>query len=478
MARKSLYDETQNMLVSSLIANGKDVDRVLEIISENDIEDPKLNLIFQAMIDISRKGENVSAISLAEVLESKGELKKIGGNIELYSMREYGFKVLKESTSEFLAKMAKELSVKSKIAKIVKDSVKAFDEDSGTTASDGLSDLQNKLTEQNNSLSDDSTVVNANEAAEDYFDVLEKREEISKENSSENYEGLQGIPSSLPKLNSLTTGWLPGELITVGARTGIGKSIFAVNCATAAAQAGKSVLFLSLEMDQEAIFDRIIASISGVTLDRLRQGELTDEEKENIKNCLEEQKKSMIKIDTNPKVTIDSIRAKAQQMAQSPTGLDFIIVDYLQLITPPGGRSRNANRQEIVAEISRNMKLLAKQLQVPIMVLVQLNRQGKDEVDAMPRIDDVRESGAIAQDSDIVILLHRESSFDGDPPPTKVILGKNRNGESDKIIVCESLLGNSRFREFRHSPSVERMTDEDFDTAESGFIDDIDVGDF
>src|SRR5690606_35400105 len=142
-------------------------------------------------------------------------------------------------------------------------------------------------------------------------------------------------------------------------------------------------------------------------------------------------------IDTDPKVTIDSIRARALRKAQSPEGLDFIIIDYLQLITPTG---RYSSRQEAVADLSRSTKLLAKQLQVPIMVLVQVNRENKDDENNVPRMSNIRESGAIAQDSDIVVLIHREESMDDSIPHTLILLEKNRNGEANKTIRCHSNL--------------------------------------
>lgn len=250
-------------------------------------------------------------------------------------------------------------------------------------------------------------------------------------------------------------------------------SVFAVNSAVAAAQAGKSVLFFTLEMSNAEIDDRIIASISGVSMSKLKNGNITEEENEKVKDALDQLRKMKITVDSDPKVTVDTIRARATRQAQSPDGLDLIIVDYLQLITPVG---RFSSRQEAVASISRNMKLLAKTMEVPIIVLVQLNRGKDDEEDKLPTIDNIRESGSIGMDSDIVILLHRDANFDDTTPHTLFLLEKNRNGENKKIIRCHSNLSTSLFREVRKEKDVaeERLSDEDLSELE----DDLDLSEF
>lgn len=240
-------------------------------------------------------------------------------------------------------------------------------------------------------------------------------------------------------------------MITIGARTGIGKSVFAVNCAVAAAQANATVMLFSLEMSQDQITDRIVSSTTGIPLSTLKTGELSAEQMNMLDN--DEIARMRIIVDTEPKLTVDMIRARALKQAQSPQGLDFVVVDYLQLITPVG---RFSSRQEAVADISRNMKLLAKQLGVPVMVLVQLNRNaGKDEENPLPELEHIRESGAIGQDSDVVLLLHRDKPLDSVVPHTLVIVAKNRDGEASRIIRCHSDLECSVFHEVRKVADVE-----------------------
>jgi replicative DNA helicase len=204
----------------------------------------------------------------------------------------------------------------------------------------------------------------------------------------------------------------------------------------------------------------------------LKQGKVSEENKEVLRETSERVSNMKLMIETEPKLTVDAIRAKALRRAQSPQGVDLIVLDYLQLLTPVGNTN---SRQEIVADFSRNMKLLAKQLGVPIISLVQLNREKSDgDENAIPKLDQIRESGAIAQDSDLVILLHRDKSEDGEIPHTLVILAKHRNGEAGAIVRCHSNLECSLFREVVRAKDKPRMTDDEM----NALVKDSDFDDF
>ena len=470
-----LYAENQRKLIAALLYSGTHITRIVQIIRPDDFEDAAFSEIFSKMLEISRSGNEVSITTVASGLEEEGLLKKVGGPAQLYNLREEGRKVLMEATPESLARTIKQFSAKRKAFRIVKEAEDKFKDDSGVTAKEASSQLQDEINEILYSLSDDSNVLEISESVPEYRKILEQRFEIYKENL-ETSEGLQGIPCMLPTLNSYTTGWKPGQLITVGARTGIGKSVFATNAAAAACIAGKSVLFISLEMEATEIQDRIVSSISGITLNKLIQGRIEEEDIPKFEDAMKLLQSMKLRIDTDTNVTVDSIRAKALQLAQSEFGLDFIIVDYIQLMTPVG--RRNESRQELVAGISRGMKLLAKNLKVPIMGLVQLNRKtGEGEEDAMPTIDNIRESGAVGQDSDVVILLHRDKAVDDQIQHTSIILAKNRGGIADRIIRCHSILECSLFKEvIRHkdSKNSEDLSPEEMSEIEENF----DIDDF
>lgn len=452
-----LYKKSQRMLIASLIYNGSDATRVFELITPEDFQEPSFQLIADAILELIRTDVKITTISIATELERRGQLAAVGGTTELYRLKTDGREYLRENSITLYASVVKEAAAKSKILAHIKAAAVNLKSDSGVAAAETLTGLQSDLNEQLYKLSDDSTVTEIAEIVPDYFDLLENRR-ITAEENAKNGGGIQGIPSLIPTINKVTTGWLPGQLITVGARTGIGKSVFAVNTAVAAAEANKSVLFFSLEMTNEEIHDRILSSMSGVELNKIKEGSVAEEDKSKLKEASDRASKMKIMIETEPELTAEGIRAKALRRAQSTEGLDIIILDYLQLLKIS---KKSNNRQEDVASLSRSMKLLAKSLGIPIMILVQMQREKDDEENSLPQIHQIRESAAIAMDSDIVILIHRDKTVDGEIPDTLIIIAKHRNGRQGDIIRCSSNLEYSLFREIKRARDAENITDED-----------------
>lgn len=472
-AKRELYEMVQRRIVAALLHDPEMTSRVLELIGEEDIEEPKYALVFQSIANLSRSGETISHLSVAEALQTQGVLFEVGGPAELYSLSIEGEQYLQEASPVVYARIIKESSAKAKISRALSEASVDFTDGSGVQAVEAVTNIQSILNDTLLRLSDSSTTTKMQDDFENYQELLEERKRVSEENAV-NAGGLQGIPSLLPTLNHYTTGWLSGQMITVGAKTGVGKSIFAINCAVAAAQANSTVMFFSIEMSKTQIQDRIISSSTGITLNKLKQGGLSNDDQMIFDSAVEEMKNMRIIVDVEPRITVDMIRSRALRQAQSQEGLDLIIIDYLQLITPAG---RFNSRQEAIADISRNIKLLAKQLEIPIIVLVQLNRNNNEDENALPVLDQIRESGAIGQDSDIVILLHRDKSLDDTIPHTLVLLAKNRDGEAQKTIRCHSSLECSIFREVTSVKSLEAnesLTEDEQDV----FADDLDLDEF
>lgn len=468
-SKMDLYLEAQKRVIAVLLADSEDQNRVFELINSTNFLDPKFQLIFDAITEVNRVNQPITPMTVAANLEANGNLAAAEGVAALYKLAKDGAKWLLEAPPEIYANIVREQHAKTFIRMTLREQNDLLKSDSGVSSVEVIGNLRESLDEALFSLSDESTIYQMENSMDGYIALLDERKRVAAENAGD-AAGLQGVPSLLPSLNGYTTGWLPGQLITVGARTGVGKSVFAVNCAMAAAKAGKSVAFFSLEMGEAEIKDRMIASSTGITLNALKQGNLSPEENRTLQDAKTELDSMKIQIDIDPKVTVDSIRARLLQLAQSPQGLDFAIIDYLQLITPSG---KYSSRQEAVADISRNTKLLAKQLGIPIMVLVQVNRESKDDENALPRLSQIRESGAIAQDSDIVVLIHREESIDDTIPQTLILLEKNRNGEASKTIRCHSNLECSLFREVQRSKDVEaKLSDDDLNSLSSYANDD------
>ena len=481
---KELYDLAQRQLVASLLYDSSESKRALEIVSYEDFEDPVMESIFYAIFQLSRTDSDINQYTVSQELARSNNLETIGGISAIYSLTSEGEEYATKSTIERLSSVVSEFATKNRIKKVLEENKDFLSLDSGVTASETISGMMSSFNTELISLSDNATTTDLSEYLENYNEILEDRK-IKAEENKELANGLQGIPSWLDTLDKYTRGWQDSQLITVGARTGVGKSVFAVMSAVSAASAGKSVLFFSLEMGHASIVDRIVSCLSNVSLNNLKSGNIDEEDQENLDVALERFKDMKIKIDTDEKLTTDSIRARCDRQAQSEEGLDMVIIDYLQLITPKG---KHGSRQEQVAEISRDMKLIAKSLGVPVMVLAQLKRSSgneSEEEDKLPKIDDIRESGSLGQDSDIVILLHREPSKDGSTPKTTVILAKNRDGESQKFIHCHSNLQYSRFDEIKTEDSIDNIDEEIEESAgdegsdfEDFDFDDDDVSDF
>lgn len=461
-ATKELEKEAEKRLVSILLSNPEEVPKTLEEIEIDDIQEPSLKLLYSTIVELSRRGDVVSVISVAEDLDSRGLISQVGGLTRLYKMNKSSALYLIDAPISVYRRVVKNFSNKVAVLESFESGIEDLDDDSSLGLSEVVSDVQSKLSEVLVSTSDRSTVSTTNDLYVEFLKRIEEREKKRIEN--EGSGGLQGIPTSLPSLNEYTTGWLGGQLITIGAQTGIGKSVLAVNSAIAAGSAGASVLFFSLEMSRSEIEDRMVSSVTGIPMQALKQGDVKNHD--TLKKGLEEIKDMKITIDGEPNLTTDSIRARSLKHAQSPDGVDLIIIDYLQLIT---ASSKSDNRQQQVAEMSRQIKLLAKEMNVPIIIVVQLVRPSGEDADQKPNLYQIRESGAIAADSDIVILLHRPRSDDETTPVTQVLLEKNRNGPTNRTILCHSNLSCSSFREINRREDIAYDEDEmrDFEAEAS-----------
>lgn len=259
-----------------------------------------------------------------------------------------------------------------------------------------------------------------------------------------NIEKIESIPVKCIQVDNEDHIYLAGKSLIPTHNT-----VVATQCAATACALGKSVLFFSLEMSGEQLIKRIAACYGNIMLSLLKPRNDRDEDtKQKISEVMDEISNWKLKIVDEPDVTMEKIRSISQQTAQSENGLDMIIIDYLQLISTKG--SYNRNRQETVAEISRGCKMMAKELGVPVMVLVQLNRELKGEApDRLPGKEDIRESAAIAADSDIVLIIHRKNKDDSTDPKALFILDKNREGASDKKFLMRCVLEKNIFQDLK-----------------------------
>ncbi len=250
---------------------------------------------------------------------------------------------------------------------------------------------------------------------------------------------ITGVPTGFIDLDNHLGGFQKGDLIIVAARPGMGKTAFALNCATNAAKQGKSIAIFTLEMRKEELMMRVLASEARLDSSRLRRGDLSEQEEDLLAHSAREiyNINSNIGIDETPSITMMELRSRCRRFKKE-FGLDFVVIDYLQLIGTSSAR-KNDTREREISEISMSLKAMAKELEVPVMALAQLNRGPDLRNDKRPKISDLRESGSIEQDADLIMFLYRDEYYNPQSESvgvSEVIIGKNRHGSLNTIKLA------------------------------------------
>lgn len=396
---------------------------IREYIESEDFFKYAHQLIFKAMVALSERREAIDATTMRNYLANQGDLETIGG---LGYLAEIINSVPTAANAEYYAKIVAEKASLRKVIEGLTESInKAYEgaEDSDSIIAQAertLIDVSEGTTRSGFRKIDD--VLNIN------FELLEER---SRQTTS-----ITGIASGYPALDHMTTGFHEEELIILAARPAVGKTAFALNVAqNIATKLGKTVAIFSLEMGAESLVDRMLASEGVINSRSIRTGQLSDEEWQKLMIAQSNLARASIYIDDTPGIRITEIRSRARKLAQETGNLGLILIDYLQLITGNG----RENRQQEVSEISRQLKVLAKELKVPVIALSQLSRSIEQRADKRPMLSDLRESGSIEQDADIVAFLHRDDYYHNEeegalPNNTvEIIIEKNRSGERGQV---------------------------------------------
>ena len=413
----------QSVLGAIFIDEGKLV-FVREYIEAEDFFRHAHRLIFAAMVALSERNEAIDATTMRNYLANHGDLEAIGG---LAYLAEVINSVPTSANAEYYAKIVAEKSNLRKLIDRLTDSVnQAYDgaDDADTiiaNAEKALIDVSEGASRSGFKRIDD--VLNLN------FENLEAR--------SQQTSDITGIASGYPALDNMTTGFHEEELIILAARPAVGKTAFALNVAqNIGTKLGLTVAIFSLEMGAESLVDRMLAAEGVINSRSIRTGQLTDEEWQKLMIAQSNLARASIYIDDTPGIRITEIRSRARKLAQETGNLGLVLIDYLQLITGNGRESR----QQEVSEISRQLKILAKELKVPVIALSQLSRSIEQRQDKKPMLSDLRESGSIEQDADIVAFLHRDDYYHneeeegGIPNNTvEVIIEKNRSGARGSV---------------------------------------------
>lgn len=381
-------------------------------------------MIFEGIKDLWIARKTIDIVTLSDALVKRQFLDLIGGNDYLY---ELSTAVLTTSVAGEYAKIVKEKSVLRSILKASQGIIGDVYEQKDTL--EIVDSIQKRIF--------DLTQFDMSDSTKHIKEILEQRVEEHME-LVDNPDKINEhkIMSGYAKLDDYTNGFKPGELIVLAARPAMGKTAFALNLLlNAALKHGKSVAFFSLEMGSEQIVDRLLSAVSEIHMSRMQKGQLNESDFAELGEAMEKLGETSIFIDDQGGATIPMLKSKLRKIKIERGALDMVVIDYLQLMS--GAESKFAgNRVQEISEISRGLKVLARELKIPIIALSQLSRNVESRVDKKPQLSDLRESGAIEQDADSVIMLYRDEYYDPDTDrkgTADVLVRKNRNGNVGEV---------------------------------------------
>lgn len=413
--------DAEMSLLGAVLIDEETLSDISEHVKPHDFYDRRHGLIYDAMMRLYEKHRPVDLLTLTEELKKKNDIETIGGSAYLTELTNY---VPTAAHAEAYAELVSQKAIRRRLIKASADiSELGFDEETSTA------ELLEQAEAQLFAVSDQSLrqdLVSLESILTESFDRLE---ELHRNKGS-----LRGIRTGYRDLDSMTAGLQRSDLIILAARPAMGKTALVTNLAYNVATIAKQpVLFFSLEMSKEQLVDRMLSDASGVDSWNIRTGNLSDDDFSKLSDAMGEMAEAPIFIDDTPGVSVLEMRTKARRAAhEQPLGL--IIIDYLQLMQ--GSGRDNGNRVQEVSEISRGLKLLARELNVPVIALSQLSRSVESRSPQIPMLSDLRESGSIEQDADIVMFIYREEYYNPDTDRkqiTDLIIAKHRNGPTGKI---------------------------------------------
>lgn len=413
--------EAEQSVLGSILLDPEAIIPAMEYVESNDFYRRAHQLIFQSMVDLNERNEAIDVITIANNLESKDQLEDVGGTPYL---AEIATTVPTATNVEHYAKIVEERSILRNLIRTATEiASKGYQE---------TDNLPNLLDEAERSILE----VSEKKSRSGFVDIeTVLRNTINNiDDLFQNDDDITGISTGYKMLDQMTAGLHEDELIILAARPGVGKTAFALNIAqNIGTKTDETVAIFSLEMGAEQLVNRMLCAEGTIDATHLRTGQLTEEEFTKLFVAMGSLSKANIYIDDTPGIRTAEIRAKCRKLKQEKGSIGLIVIDYLQLIEGTGRESR----QQEVSEISRQLKKLAKELSVPVVALSQLSRSVEQRQDKRPILSDLRESGSIEQDADIVAFLYREDYYRGedgeedesaDENIVEVILEKNRSG--------------------------------------------------
>lgn len=435
--------EAEKSVLGAILINNQAFNQAAEVIDAQDFFRDAHRRIFEKMVGLTDRNEPVDFVTLTDELTRSGELDEVGGPAYVSGLTDG---VPRSANVEYYARIVKE---KSTLRRLIQASnevlVRAYD------AEEDADDLLDEAERTIFSIAEGrmrSGFVKLSELVDGGYAMLEQLQAS---------RGLvTGVPSGFVELDEMTSGFQKSDLVIVAARPAMGKTSFVMNIAlNAALEAGKSVGVFSLEMSKEQLFLRMLTSEARVDAHRFRGGFLGEQDYERLNGAFARLHDAKVFIDDTASAGILEMRAKSRRL-KLEHGLDMLVIDYLQLMQ---GRGRFDNRQQELASISRSLKILAKELEIPILALSQLSRATETRSDHRPQLSDLRESGALEQDADVVMFIYREEVYavsDEEKRPevegmAEIIVGKQRNGPIGSVPLA-FLKQYTRFENLQSGP--------------------------
>jgi len=417
----------EQSVLGGMLLNKDAIADVVEIVRSADFYRPAHQIVFDVVLDLYGRGEPVDPITVGAELTKNGDVGRVGGLPYLHTLMS---SVPTAANAGYYAKIVAELAILRRLVEAGTRIVQLGYSAEGSEVDDIVDRAQQAIYD-----------VTERRTSEDYTllsdlmsPTMDELETIGGRNGL-----MSGVPTGFHDLDQLTNGLHPGQMIVIAGRPGSGKSTMGLDIARSASiKHGQASVIFSLEMSKTEITMRLLSAESRVPLRHMRTGSMTDEDWAKLARRMGEVAEAPLFIDDSPNLTMMEIRSKARRLKQRHD-LKLVVIDYLQLMT---GNKRVESRQQEVSEISRALKLLAMELEIPVIAMSQLNRGAEQRTDKKPQLSDLRESGAIEQDADVVILLHREEMYEPESPragEADFIVAKHRNGQTQTVTVASQL---------------------------------------
>lgn len=422
--------EAEQSVLGAMLIEKEAIPKVIEILRDTDFYREAHRVIFNAMLELYNKNEAVDMITVTEILKRDNKLEDVGGIAYVTSLANA---VPTAANVTYHASIIEEKSILRQLVS-VSTQIASMGYEANDDVKNIIDSAESKILEiSNRKKTADFTPIN--EIVLDSFKSIEAL--------MGNKNGLTGLPTGFEDLDNLTSGLHGSDFIILAARPSMGKTAFALNvvqnvairAAKKVGGAPKTVAFFSLEMSKEQLVQRMLCAEANIDSQRLRIGELRDEDWAMLINTADTLSSANIYIDDTAGITAMDMRSRARRL-KAEHGLDLIVVDYLQLMQGSGKKNNNGDRQQEVSEISRSLKALARELDVPVIALSQLSRSVEARQVKRPMLSDLRESGSLEQDADIVAFLYREDYYNPETENkniTELIIAKHRNGPVDTV---------------------------------------------